>query len=364
MKLLRFRRTCKLGPHSAQRCTFGVVATLATTVALAACGSEEGNPPPVEPAASPKPTAAPVGTVLEERGEAEGVAVTDSGVAAVAFRDPNRILLYDVDRAELAGKLPTSDPARHLEIAQDGRTLLIPVEYRDELIAAEIGGPAIPGLDGSVGATPAEPITTGDFPHDATQAENGTIFVGDEGGDTISVVRDGRVTGALDAPEQPGGVAASGNVLAVVSVAAREISFYDTDTFEQLAVLDAGAGPSHVVAGDDGRFYVADTRGDAILIYDGEPEDGGEPRLLDRANVTGSPYGLAVDDKRDRLYVTQTARNRVVELEMTDTAPRIVDTFPTVQQPNSVGVDERTGDVVVAGRTGGEVQIFDPDRGR
>ncbi len=142
----------------------------------------------------------------------------------------------------------------------------------------------------------AEPsITTGDFPHDAVQAENGTIFVGDEGGDTITVIRDGKVTATLDAPEQPGGVATSGGVLAVVSVAAREISFFDTETLEQLAVLDAGAGPSHVVAGDDGRFYVADTGGDAILVYDGEPEDGGEPRLLDRTNVPYSPYGLAVD---------------------------------------------------------------------
>ena len=153
----------------------------------------------------------------------------------------------------------------------------------------------------------------------------------------------------LPAPEQPGGIAASGDTVAVVAVAAREVAFLDTDTLNQVATVDGGAGPSHVVAGpDDGtnRFYVVDTGGDAILVYEG----GSDPRLLDRTNLPGSPYGIAVDGKRDRLWVTQTARNRVVELELTDLAPKIIAGYPTVRQPNSVGVDERTGDVVVVGR--------------
>ncbi len=58
--------------------------------------------------------------------------------------------------------------------------------------------------------------------------------------------------------------------------------------------------------------------------------------------------------------MTQTARNRVVELELTDLAPKIIASYPTVRQPNSVGVDERTGEVVVVGRDTGAVQIFDP----
>ena len=89
-------------------------------------------------------------------------------------------------------------------------------------------------------------------------------------------------------------------------------------------------------------------------------EGGSDPRLLDRTNLPGSPYGIAVDGKRDRLWVTQTARNRVVELELTDLAPKIIAGYPTVRQPNSVGVDERTGDVVVVGRDHGDVQIFNP----
>jgi DNA-binding beta-propeller fold protein YncE len=173
------------------------------------------------------------------------------------------------------------------------------------------------------------------------------------------VLEDGEPIDRLDAPEQPGGVAVSGDVLAVVAVAAREVAFYDTDTLERLATLPGGAGPSHIVAGADGRFYVTDTGGDAVLVFEGTGPEG--PRLLDRTNLPGSPYGIAVDPQRDRLWVTQTALNRVVELEITDLAPKILDAHPTVRQPNSVGVDARSGTVVVAGRSPGVAQIFGPD---
>ena len=63
---------------------------------------------------------------------------------------------------------------------------------------------------------------------------------------------------------------------------------------------------------------MTDTEGDAILVF----EAGPEPRLLDRANLPGSPYGIAIDNRRGRLWVTQTARNRVVEYELTDLAPK------------------------------------------
>jgi len=228
--------------------------------------------------------------------------------------------------------------------------VLAPIEYRDELLKIELPS----------GRTSS--VAVGDFPHDATEAANGRIFVSDEGGDTISVVEGDSTEIALPSPEQPGGIASLGNTVAVVTVAAREIAFIDATTLKRIATVEGGAGPSHVVAGPDNpasgrdRFYVADTGGDALLVY----ESGPDPRLLDRTNVPGSPYGIAVDDRRNRIWVTQTALNRVVELEVTDIAPKIVASYPTVRQPNSVGVDERSGRVVVVGRDSGDVQIFDP----
>ncbi len=62
------------------------------------------------------------------------------------------------------------------------------------------------------------------------------------------------------------------------------------------------------------------------------------------------------------LWVTQTARNRVVGFELTDLAPRRVVSYATVEQPNTVAVDPATGVVYVAGRANGELQAIDPAR--
>ena len=326
------------------------VALIAAALLAAGCGSAAENPPPAEPAVSPPLAERPAGQVRRVGSEAEGVVADPvTGLAAISFRDPNRIELIDVATGRTVKRVPTGDPARHLSLAGPGGPVLAPIEYRDELLRIELPS----------GRTSS--VAVGDFPHDAAEAADGRVFVSDEGGDTISVVDGDRVEIALPSPEQPGGVAAAGNTVAVVAVAAREIAFIDATTLERTATVEGGAGPSHVVAGpDDGtdRFYVADTGGDAILVYAG----GTEPRLLDRTNVPDSPYGIAVDGRRGRLWVTQTGRNRVVEMEVTDLAPKIIASYPTVRQPNSVAVDERTGRVIVVGRDSGDVQIFDPDR--
>lgn len=326
------------------------VALIAAALLAAGCGSAAENPPPAEPAVSPPLAERPAGQVRRVGSEAEGVVADPvTGLAAVSFRDPNRIELIDVATGRTVKRVPTGDPARHLSLAGPGGPVLAPIEYRDELLRIELPS----------GRTSS--VAVGDFPHDAAEAADGRVFVSDEGGDTISVVDGDRVEIALPSPEQPGGVAAAGSTVAVVAVAAREIAFIDATTLERTATVEGGAGPSHVVAGpDDGtdRFYVADTGGDAILVYAG----GTEPRLLDRTNVPDSPYGIAVDGRRGRLWVTQTGRNRVVEMEVTDLAPKIIASYPTVRQPNSVAVDERTGRVIVVGRDSGDVQIFDPDR--
>ena len=323
-----------------------VIALLAV-VLITGCGSAMENPPAAEPAVAPAPSERPVGEVRRIGSEAEGV-VADSrtGLAAISFRDPNRIELIDMSTGQTVERIPTGDPARHLSLAAPGGPVLAPIEYRDRLL--EIDLPS--------GRTSS--VAVGDFPHDAALAD-GRIFVSDEGGDTISVVDGDAVEIALPSPEQPGGIAAAGNTVAVVAVAAREVAFIDATTLKRVGTVSGGAGPSHIVAGpDDGtdRFYVADTGGDAVLVYEG----GSDPRLLDRTNVPGSPYGLAVDGRRNHIWVTQTALNRVVEMEVTDIAPKIIASYPTVRQPNSVAVDERSGRVVVVGRDSGDVQIFDP----
>ena len=324
-------------------------AALAAAVLLG-CGSEEANPPPAEPITSPAPSEKPAGEVIRFGSEAEGVVVDPvTGLAAISFREPSRIELVDVATGKVTAKVPTDDPARHLSLAAPGGPVLAPIEYQDQLLRIVLPTGRVESA-----------AMTGDFPHDAAQADDGRVFVGAEGGDVVNVIDGKAVEVEVPAPEQPGGVAYADGVVAVVAVAERVLAMIDAESLGEIAELPAGAGPSHVVAADDGRFYVTDTGGDALLVYEAEPE----PRLADRTNIAGSPYGIAIDNRRDRIWVTQTARNRVLELEITDLAPRIIADYPTVRQPNSVGVDERTGRVVVVGRDQGDVQIFQPEEER
>ena len=73
----------------------------------------------------------------------------------------------------------------------------------------------------------------------------------------------------------------------------------------------------------------------------------------------GTPYGAAVDPARHRLWVTLTARNQLLEYDLSGALPRRQASFPTVRQPNSVAVDPATGRVFVTGTAAGEVQLLD-----
>ncbi len=111
-----------------------------------------------------------------------------------------------------------------------------------------------------------------------------------------------------------------------------------------------------MAAGD--RLYVADTRGDAILVF---ATDAGS-RPLARAGRFAlphgsAPYGLALDPVRRRLWVTLTARNELVSLPV-DGRAGPTRRLPTVQQPDAVAVDSALGTVAVTGRAQGVLQLI------
>lgn len=86
-----------------------------------------------------------------------------------------------------------------------------------------------------------------------------------------------------------------------------------------------------------------------------------DPLRIDRrTQLSGRPYGIALDASRRRYWVTLTARNEVAEL----TDHRLLRRLPTVRQPNSVTVDPRSGRVFVTGRRDGMLQFFNPPRCR
>lgn len=329
------------------RCFVRAVAVLAI-VMLTACGSSGGGikrdvPGVPEPAAAPATSERPAGRVVTVGRAPKGVVVdATGGLVAVAVRDPGELVVLDLDGGQVR-RVGLSAPARHLSVSSSPGTVLVPAERADQLQVVDM-------RTGVVTTT----VRVGDHPHDAA-AVGPRVFVGDEFDDTVHVVEGRRVARILRTPLQPGGVAAGDGVVVVVGVRGRRLEAFDTTALVSLGTVNAGVGPTHVVS-DGRRFYVADTQGNELLVFEVQ---GGRVRQVARAEAAGTPYGIAVDTGRHRLWVTLTASNRLVEYDIGEKAPRAVRTWPTVRQPNSVAVEPRTGRVYVTGTADGVVQLID-----
>jgi DNA-binding beta-propeller fold protein YncE len=308
---------------------------------LAACGgSSDRLPPAAEPARSPPLDREPAGTVVPLGHKPEGLAFDPAtGQLAAGLTNPDRLAVVDGDTGRTVRRIPLPESPRHLRLGAPGGPVLVPAERADAIVEVSLAR----------GRLRTAPV--GRFPHDAARA-GGRVFVGDELGHTVSVVEGGRRIETLPAPRQPGGVAATADRshVGVVGVRERALEVIDTRTLESEGKVSVGIGPTHVVGGG-GRFFVVDTRGNALLEVRLDPL-----RVHRRTHLGGTPYGIAVDTERRRYWVTLTGRNQVAEL----TDHRVLRRFPTVRQPNSVAVDPRTGRVFVAGRTEGTLQFFDP----
>lgn len=289
------------------------------------------------------------GTIVPLPGQPEGLAFDPvTGILAVAVREPGGLVLVDGRTGAERARVPLPGAARHLALAAPGGPVLVPTENNDRLYRISL----------STGAVVAD-VPVGRQPHDAAAVAGGAVFVGDELADTVHVVAPDGTSKVLPAPVQPGGVAASadGGIAVVVGVRGRRIEAYAPDG-GSLGSAPAGVGPTHVEAGAGGLFYVADTQGGAILVFEAGP---GGIRQVGRASTDGgAPYGLAVDVARRRLIVTLTETNEVRSYVIDGRKLKADRTQPTVRQPNDVVVDPLTGRLVVAGTADGQLQLVDP----
>jgi DNA-binding beta-propeller fold protein YncE len=165
---------------------------------------------------------------------------------------------------------------------------------------------------------------------------------------------DGRVVaGAAPVPGRRSALADHGRRRAVVAPRERMLEVFDTATGELTGQADAGVGPTHVVSDGGGYLFVTDTAGGALLVFHMRPR----LELIRRYPLPGSPYGIAIDNRRHRIFVAQTARNQLTEL-IAGGRPSLVRRYATPRQPDGVDVDEATGRVTVA--ADGVRQLLDP----
>ncbi|WP_422746195.1 YncE family protein [Mycobacterium sp. WMMD1722] len=327
-------------------------ATPTTTGLLPSGVPTEGNrpaaddlPPPAEPQRAAAPTATLPGRTVAVGAQPEGI-VADGPTRTVAVlkRNPDELVLLNADTGAITGRTPLPGSGRHLQLARPGGPVLVPVESADALVRVDLP-------DGRAQAQ----IVTGTFPHDASQAPNGTVFVANEHGGTVAVLRGDDIVKVFTDSVQPAGLAPVGTSMGLLDVRKNDLTVYDTDALTIVGSTPAGAGPTHQVADKHGRLIVTDTRGDAVRVFTPRPQ----PREVGMVAQSGGPYGITYDPTRDRVWVASSGTNEVVGYDMAQPTPREVARFPTVQNPYTVAVDPVTGRVFVAGVTTGEVQLVD-----
>ncbi len=344
---------------SRRRTVAGAVLALALTGLTACAGPAAPAPPPpspapahvtppASPADSPALTVAPAGTVVPVGAGAEGVVVDPATRSVVVgVHDPDALVVLDADTLRERARIALPGHLRHLVSAGPG-TVLVPDEDSNQLLTVDLPSARI-----------TSSLVTGTSPHYVVAAADGTLFVADEAGHDVAVVRAGRVVARLPDAVMPGGMAIVGGRLGLVDVAGDTLTIYDTTTLAKLSSTPLGAGPTHEVADDRGDLIAADTRASALLISTtaGSPADLARavPRTLP---LPGTPYGLAYDPARDRLWVTLTATNQLAGFDTRSDPPREIARIPTVRQPNTVAVDETTGRLAVTGAADGTLQVI------
>jgi DNA-binding beta-propeller fold protein YncE len=303
-------------------------------------------PQAAEPQAAPPPTGPIPGRVIAVGAAPEGVVVDAANrIVAVAKRDPNELVLLNADSGQIVNHVPLPGVVRHLQLADPGGPVLVPVESANALVRVELpSGRALPQ------------VVTGIVPHDAAQAANGTVFVANEHGGTVAVLRGLEVVKVFADAVQPAGLASVGASMGNIDVRKNDLTIYDVEHLSIVGSTPAGDGPTHLVADKHGRFIATDTRGDAVRVFEPLPT----PHQVGEVAQPGGPYGITYDPTRDRVWVASSGTNEVIGYDMSAPTPREVQRVSTVQNPYTLGVDANTGRLFIAGVTGGQVQIVDP----
>lgn len=328
----------------AARTALAVASLVAGLIAgCADSGSDPATvPPPAGPAAAPQNGPAPAGLVRGLDGPATDVVVDPrTSTVAMALSGPPRLSLSRLDgtaRREVA--LP--GPAADLALAADGGSVLVAVSAPGSLVQVPLdGGPLrTTELDG----TPRAAVAIGDRIVAAL-------------GERVVIVGDSRVQRTVEGFTDAARLAPAGSKVVVLDRGRTAVSVVDPATGEAGPALRAGNGVAEMVPDRFGRVLVTDVRDGELLAF------GGDPLILrQRFPLPGAPYGLAYDERRDLAWVTLTARNEVVGLDVAGGEPVLVHRFPTVHQPDAVGVDPISGRVVVVSASGAGLQLIDPGR--
>ena len=317
-------------------------------VACLACSTKAtDSPPPTIPPAraaeSPAVTTAPAGSVkpLEGLGEAAVfdpvtsslVVLTQGGGGASA------LTVFPVAGAPRTVRLPAPATA----VVDDGAgTVFASTKGGYFTVDARAGG-AVTRFD--VEGQPDTDFTA------ITRRADGKVVLGSADGAVYTLGSDTAVQARLQIFARVDVLVARGDTVAVLDRGQTSVTTVDASGTNQEHALRAGEGATTMVTDPEGRILVADTRGQALLVF------GTDPLMLrQQYPVKGAPYGLAGTSRL--AWVSQTATNSVVGYDLSTGIPVEKVRHPTVQQPNSLSFDDATGTLFVVSGSGAGVQVI------
>ncbi|BBZ29093.1 hypothetical protein MMAD_33880 [Mycolicibacterium madagascariense] len=317
-------------------------------VAALACSTKTADAPPPTIA----PARAAVSPAVTQRPDGTVVPLADAGVAAVF--DPVTSALVVLGRTAAGGStitiVPTSGAPRTLPLPAVATAI---VTDGDGTVCAAVRGGYF-----RVGLRPGDAVRRfdvdgerdTDFTAIARRAD-GKLVLGSTVGAVYTLGSDTAVAAKLQIFARVDALVARGNVVAVLDRGQTSVTTVDESGTSADHALRAGEGATTMVADPAGRLLVADTRGDGLLVF------GSDPLLLrQRYPVPGAPYGLAGSQRL--AWVSETATNTVVGYDLATGIPVEKVRHRTVQQPNSLAVDDRTGTLYVVSGSGAGVQVI------
>ncbi|TVT47119.1 hypothetical protein FNH05_19330 [Amycolatopsis rhizosphaerae] len=334
-----------------RRSAVWVTMPLACALLASGCTSDTGkggdelqivaNPVAAAAAVSPVPATPPAGTVVAASPVTAMATDAASRTLAVAVDQPASVLLYRLDDLTASpARVPVSGTVERLSFA--GGQVLAAIPGKG--VVDRIG----PDGHASEVAVPGQPADAVGSDGDTLVAVRDRKAVDVVHGDTVTKT----ISGGLYSADQ---VVRSGTETLVLDRLRTAVFSLDVANGQVGSGLRAGDGATNAVADSFGRVLVTDTRGGALLAFSTSP-------LLLRQlyPVPGGIYGIAYDPSRALAWVTLTERNEVVGFDVRGGEPVEKYRFPTVRQPNSVTVDERTSRVLVGSATGEGIQVIQP----
>lgn len=327
----------------------GVVVPLACALVLTGCSSNKdggdtlqivANPVAATAPLSPAPAVKAAGTVLGA-GNVTAMA-TDPASRILAVAAGNAVLLYRLDDITAAPVQVSVDRSVERLSAVDGE-LLASIPARGEVVRIALPG----GQAGTFGVAgqPADALASGAETLVAVRDRKAIDVL--EGGKVVKTI-----TGGLYSADE---LVHAGNATVVLDRLRTAVFAVDVPGTAIGEGLRAGDGATNAVADSYGRVLVTDTRGGALLAF-----STGPLLLRQLYPVPGGIYGIAYDATRGLAWVTLTERNEVVGFDVRGGEPVEKYRFPTVRQPNSISVDERTSRVFVGSASGEGIQVIQP----